>query len=118
MKDRSYMKQSPVVKTRLRMKYVLIAVGGIGISAVIILFLITGNLMRSENAIAAPGFHGSKVVNTSNVIVNEFTTLISDAVAGDKQLNIASSVLNSSGRFSALFISKCSAIFFDNAVVN
>src|SRR5689334_20114867 len=50
-------------------------------------------------SIAGPGLHGAKVINTSNVILNEFTTLTADVPAGSTTIAVANSGLNANARF-------------------
>ena len=48
---------------------------------------------------AGPGIHGAKNVNTTNTILNEYTSLTADIVAGASTATVANSGLNSNGRF-------------------
>ena len=59
------------------------------------------NLGHQEKAIAAFGMHGIRTVTTTNVIVNEYTTLTSNANSGATTINVSNSGLNTNGRFSA-----------------
>ena len=61
---------------------------------------VLNNLGTSEETLANPGKDGSKTITTSNTIVNEYTTLTSNASSGSTTLNVAASTLNANGRFS------------------
>src|SRR5689334_3806948 len=63
------------------------------------------NVGSSTSTLAAAGFHGSRTITSSNVIVNEYTTLTSDASAGSVIINVAASSLNSNSRFAAAMTS-------------
>ena len=52
-----------------------------------------------KNSFAGFGMHGAKTVNTSNVILNEFTTLNANVTAGASSITVASSTLNANSRF-------------------
>jgi hypothetical protein len=60
---------------------------------------IYSNLGSSKKSLAALGMHGSKTVTTTNVILNEFTTLTSNASSGTTSITVASSSLNANSRF-------------------
>ncbi|MEP7170229.1 MAG: hypothetical protein ABI855_12725 [Bacteroidota bacterium] len=92
--------QRPVTKTTQRIKYILVPVAVDGISFAVIGLLTTGSLMKTENAVAGRGMHNAKVINSANVIVNEFTTLTADVASDTKNLSVTSSSLNANGRFS------------------
>jgi hypothetical protein len=59
------------------------------------------NTVSSSRSMAAAGFHGPKTVTSSNVILNEYTTLTTDANAGTTSISVSSSSLNANGRFPA-----------------
>jgi hypothetical protein len=61
---------------------------------------IYSNLGTSEKSAASIGMHGAKTISTTNVILNEFTTLGSDASSGGTSITVASSSLNANSRFS------------------
>ncbi len=62
---------------------------------------IYSNLGTSKNAVASLGVHGSKTISTTNVILNEFTTLTSTVASGATTLTVASSSLNANSRFAS-----------------
>jgi len=53
------------------------------------------------NTLAQRGKDGAKTVSAANTLVNYYTILISDALAGDMVVNVASSTLNGSGYFAS-----------------
>lgn len=57
------------------------------------------NFGIQDNAKAEPGKDGSLTVSTTNRIVNEFTTLTSNASSGSTQLTVSNNNLNSNNRF-------------------
>jgi len=59
------------------------------------------NFGSSKSTLAVAGQHGSKIVSTSNVILNEYTTLSNDAAVGATTITVASSSLNANGRFAS-----------------
>lgn len=52
------------------------------------------------HSFAGLGMHGAKTVNTTNVILNEFTTLTADVSIGATAISVAASSLNANSRFS------------------
>ncbi|NTW32882.1 MAG: PKD domain-containing protein [Bacteroidetes bacterium] len=65
---------------------------------IFIFFLI---LIALSNTYAQRGKDGNKVISSAGVIVNEYTSLLSDAVAGTTTLNVLNNNLNTNNRFSA-----------------
>src|SRR5689334_10424317 len=61
---------------------------------------IYSNLGTSKKSVAALGMHGAKTISTTNVILNEFTTLSSNVSSGASAITVASSSLNANSRFS------------------
>src|SRR5205814_1118747 len=59
------------------------------------------NFGASKKTFASLGMHGAKTVSTTNVILNEFTALTANAVAGATSITVASSSLNANGRFAS-----------------
>ena len=57
------------------------------------------SLGASINSFAGLGMHGAKTVSTTNVILNEFTTLSANVSAGATSITVASSSLNANSRF-------------------
>lgn len=49
---------------------------------------------------AQRGKHGAKTISTANQVVNEYTTLTTDANIGDITINVSSSLLNTNSHFS------------------
>src|SRR6185436_1977632 len=66
-------------------------------SAIVFIYMNVGTPKETK---AALGMHGAKTVSTTNVILNEFTTLTSNASAGSTSISVASSSLNANSRFS------------------
>lgn len=64
------------------------------------LFVLFFFLITSFGVYAQRGKHGAKVVSAANTIVNEYTTLTADITSGATSLTVASSNLNTNGRFS------------------
>ncbi len=50
-------------------------------------------------AVSQPGFHGAATIATPNTIVNEYTSLTTDAATGATFVTVSSSALNSNSRF-------------------
>lgn len=63
-----------------------------------VLFVLN-NLGTSEETFANPGKDGSRTITASNTIVNEYTTLTSNASSSSTSLTVAASSLNANGRF-------------------
>ena len=63
-------------------------------------FFLIANIGNHEKAMAALGMHGAKTVSSTGVIVNEYTSLTSNASSGSTSINVSSSGLNANGRFS------------------
>lgn len=59
------------------------------------------NVGSATSTMAAAGLHGPKTITSSNVILNEYTTLTSNASVGAVMINVASSSLNANSRFSS-----------------
>jgi len=78
---------------------VLIFSGLLSVVAFAILFIYI-NLGTSKKVQAGLGMSGAKTISTTNVILNEFTTLSADAAAGATSITVGSSTLNANGRFS------------------
>lgn len=93
LKIRSRQRISP------RARIVLFSTAGLLVASGI--FFLIANLGHQEKAIAAFGMHGIRTVTTTNVIVNEYTTLTSNANSGATTINVSNSGLNTNGRFSA-----------------
>ncbi|MEP7169166.1 MAG: T9SS type A sorting domain-containing protein [Bacteroidota bacterium] len=74
------------------------AMGGFAIFTFVIFFTYY-NVGISKTAIAAPGKDGSKTIITPTAILNEYTSLTSDAAAGVNKITVANAFLNSNGRF-------------------
>lgn len=53
------------------------------------------------NGFSQKGKNGSKTVSTVNNKINEFTSLVSDALAGNNFINVAASSLNTNSRFTS-----------------
>lgn len=60
---------------------------------------ISGWMFLSLGLLAQRGKQGPANISAANTIVNEYTTLIADAVPGDLQLLVAASGLNANNRF-------------------
>ncbi|MFZ7182774.1 MAG: hypothetical protein ACO1G7_04790, partial [Bacteroidota bacterium] len=58
-------------------------------------------LFLPGNLLAQLGKDGAKTVTAAGTIVNEYTTLTADALAGTTMLTVTSSSLNTNGRFPA-----------------
>ena len=58
-------------------------------------------ILLSNFAFSQKGKHGSLTVVSSNTLVNEFTTLTSNATAGNSTISVASSALNTNSRFTS-----------------
>lgn len=56
-------------------------------------------LVFSVYTFAQPGLHGSKLINTSGTIINEYTALSASVTAGSTTINVNSSALNTNSRF-------------------
>jgi hypothetical protein len=92
-------KRSITIKTKLTYrKWIGAAVVLLGVFGV--LFFIA-NAGFNQNTFAAIGFHGDKTVTGSNVILNEYTTLSSNASSGSTSITVANSALNQNNRFPA-----------------
>jgi hypothetical protein len=87
-------------RQRFKLSFRIILFGSAMFALAFVLFFLYGNFFNAEKVLAGPGIHGEKTVNTSNVILNEFTALISDAIAGSTSITVASSLLNTNNRFS------------------
>ncbi len=76
----------------------------IGIASLFIfstlLFFVT-NFGFNHNSLAAVGFHGNKTISGSNIILNEYTTLSSNASAGATCITVSNAYLNQNSRFPA-----------------
>ena len=64
------------------------------------IFLVINLLSKNTFGISSMGVHGTKTISTSNVIVNEFTSLSANAAAGASSITVAASSLNANSRFS------------------
>lgn len=64
-------------------------------------YLIICLAVFSFNSFAQRGIDGNRIVNVVSTIVNEYTTLISDATAGATFITVAASGLNANTRFGA-----------------
>ncbi|MBK9637551.1 MAG: T9SS type A sorting domain-containing protein [Bacteroidetes bacterium] len=64
-------------------------------------FFMFNNLGTSEKANANPGKDGAKTITALNTILNEFTSLTSNASAGATTISVSSSSLNANSRFSS-----------------
>lgn len=78
---------------------ILIASATLLVATAVCIYIL--NVGSSKGSLAAAGFHGSKTVSTSNVILNEYTTLTSDVSSGSISLTVAASSLNANSRFPA-----------------
>jgi hypothetical protein len=67
------------------------------IAGIVAFFGINFSNIQSKGS---PGLHGAKSITTGTVILNEFTTLTSNASAGHTTINVSNSRLNSNSRFS------------------
>lgn len=63
------------------------------------LLYVTALLFFWDQSLASLGMHGAKTVTTSNVILNEFTTLNANATSGALSVTVGSSSLNANSRF-------------------
>jgi hypothetical protein len=101
MKIKLTLKKRVLVTIKQKSKIVLAAaMGGFAIVTFIIFFTYN-NVGVTTKVIAAPGKNGPKTISTTNVILNEFTTLTSDASSGANHIDVANAYLNSNGRFPA-----------------
>jgi hypothetical protein len=89
--------QKMFMKTSMR---VFIFSSTILLVAFTVLFIYT-NLGTAKKSSASLGLHGSKIISTTNVILNEFTALTSNAAAGATSITVSSSSLNANSRFPA-----------------
>lgn len=78
----------------------IIIFSSLGLCIAFGIFFIAGNFGTSEKAHAALGMHGAKTVSSTDAILNEYTTLTSNASAGSNSIAVASSSMNANGRFS------------------
>jgi len=88
-------------KVRLTSSMRVIIFGSIFLVIVFSVVLIYMNIGVSKKSHAALGMHGTKTVSTTNVVLNEFTTLSSNASAGATSITVTSSSLNGNSRFGA-----------------
>lgn len=61
--------------------------------------ILISNFGFQQPAFAAVGIHGNKTVSGTNVILNEYTTLGSNASSGSTSLTVANAYLNQNSRF-------------------
>jgi len=96
------LKQNAKPRLSLRTRIVY-TIGGISLAAILggIIFFLYSNLGTSKKALGGPGMAGAKTVSSTNLKVNEFTTLTADASIGSNVITVASSSLNSNSRFSS-----------------
>ncbi len=64
------------------------------------MLLLTGILVINA-AFSQRSKHGVRTITAANTIVNEYTSLTSDAASGATTLNVTASTLNTNGRFAA-----------------
>ena len=89
-------RQKQIQKTIL-----VLVTGSLALATLIyILVWLTGNMATPSSSKAAPGMLGNKTVSSGTVILNEYTTLNSNASAGATQITVSSNTLNANGRFS------------------
>ena len=62
-------------------------------------FFILLAIFSSLKCLSQRGIDGAKTISAANTIVNEYTNLTADAIAGDSVLIVAASGLNSNNRF-------------------
>ncbi|MEP7263348.1 MAG: T9SS type A sorting domain-containing protein [Bacteroidota bacterium] len=87
-------RQKQILKTRI-----LVVSASLLLTTAVGIYII--NVGSSTNSLGAAGFHGTKTVSTSNVILNEYTTLATDVSSASTSITVASSALNSNSRFAA-----------------
>lgn len=63
--------------------------------------LLVGLLFTWMGALGQAGKDGAKTITAANTVVNEYTTLTADAVAGSTAIAVANATLNVAGLFSA-----------------
>lgn len=56
-------------------------------------------LIFSHHTFAQPGIHGSKLINSPGIIINEYTALSASVTAGSTIINVNNSTLNANNRF-------------------
>jgi len=87
------------VKLGLKLTTKIWIAGFAGVLATSIFLLMMVNLGFNHQSIAAVGYHGDKTVSGSNVILNEYTTLSSNASSGATSISVANAYLNANSRF-------------------
>lgn len=85
------------VSTKLSTRFWITCFGSI--FALITGCLLVINLGVHQPSTAAVGFHGDKTVTGTNVILNEYTTLSSNASSGATSISVGNANLNQNGRF-------------------
>ncbi|HKR06341.1 MAG TPA: hypothetical protein VJY62_17020 [Bacteroidia bacterium] len=101
MKLKISFRQQVSESVKQRVKLLLAAsMGGFAIFTFII-FLTYNNAGIMNTALAVPGRDGCKIISTPNTILNECTSLTSDAFEGGNSIAVANAYLNSDGRFTA-----------------
>ena len=68
------------------------------INALSVIFIF-GNLCIRQQHSQDQGIHGAKTITTTNVILNEFTTLTLNAASGGTSITVANDTLNANNRF-------------------
>lgn len=87
------------IRQRIELKYV-IATACFTLFAGVFIFL-AGNFGINTTSKGAPGKDGAKSILSGTVILNEFTTLTSNASIGATTISVAASSLNANNRFSS-----------------
>ncbi|MCX6291933.1 MAG: T9SS type A sorting domain-containing protein [Bacteroidetes bacterium] len=87
-------------KTRLKSSFRIILFSGLAIVMIFSILFIYNMIGTSKKSMAELGKHGSITVSTANTILNEFTTLSSNASTGATSITVAASSMNANGRFS------------------
>ncbi|MEO8086436.1 MAG: hypothetical protein ABI763_06435, partial [Bacteroidota bacterium] len=95
------LKRLQIQKLKISPKLRVILFSSAVFTVAAIALIIYANFGTSQKVIAGTGMHGAKTVASANTILNEFTTLTADVSAGTSQISVASSTINSNGRFTA-----------------
>ncbi|CAN5563839.1 hypothetical protein BH11BAC1_BH11BAC1_04170 [soil metagenome] len=95
------LKRLQIQKLKISPKLRVIMFSSAVFTVAAIALIIYANFGTSQKVIAGTGMHGACTVTSANTILNEFTTLTADVSAGASQISVASSTINSNGRFTA-----------------
>lgn len=95
MKQRRVQTQQMRISPKLRAMVFSSAIFAMAAGALVIY----ANFGTAENAAAGTGSEGDKTITHANTIVNDFTTLTTDASAGASQIVVSDNTINVKGRF-------------------